>query len=179
MSCHESEEASPDPGAVPTVDPVPDQTTVPGKPARRAASPSPGGKPKRLPKKPKRRLPRAVHQVLANHAATFSDTLRKDPALQAFIRSNPRNFRADLLALIRAQFPLRRGRPPDPQLDEAYRMVTEGKSMPQVARKQFPGWEERDPYEQYVILKGLRQAVGRRKPPPYKHSRKRNPENPS
>ena len=164
--------------AVPPVHPVPEQRTVPGKPARRAAAPSAGRKPKRFPKKPKRRLPRTEHQVLAKHAATFCDMLRKDPALQALIRSNPRSFRADLQALIRAEFPLRRGRPPDPQLDEAYRMVTEqGKSVSQVARKQFQGWDRRDPYEQYLILRGLRQAVNRRKPRPYKRNRRRKPEN--
>jgi hypothetical protein len=130
-------------------------------------------------KKPKRRLPRQVHQVLANLAATFSNTLRNDPALQALIRSSPRNFRADLLGLIRAQFPLRRGRPPDPLLDEAYRMVDQGKSVPQVARIQFPDWSRKDPYERYLIVKGLGQAVRRRRPRPYKRDRKRKPESPA
>jgi len=121
-------------------------------------------------KRPKRRLPRKAHQLLANSVATFCETLRNEAALQALIRSSPRNFRADLLGLIRAQFPLRRGRPPDPQLDKAYRMVAEGKSVPQVARKQFSDWSRKDPYERYLILKGLGQAVRRRRPRPYKNT---------
>jgi hypothetical protein len=147
-----------DTGAAPPVSPVPgaaavkpdggqrkpDQT-APGRPGRHAAAPTPGGKRERRPKRHKRRLRGKSHQVLANHAATFCELLRNDPVLLALIRSSPRNFRADLLGLIRAQFPLRRGRPPDPQLDEAYRLITQGKSVPQVARQQFPDWSRKDP----------------------------------
>jgi hypothetical protein len=118
-------------------------------------------------KKHKRHLPRQAYQVLANLAATFANTLRNHPSLQALIRSNARNFCSDLLGIIRAQFPLRRGRPSDPLLDEAYRMVEQGRSVPQVARIQFPDW------------KGLGQAVRRRRPRPYKHDRESKPESPA
>jgi hypothetical protein len=105
--------------------------------------------------------------------------LRQDPVLMPLIQSQLSAFRADLQAVIRAQFPLRLGRPPDPQLDEAYQMVTQGKSLPQVARTQFSDWDKRDTYERYLLLKGLGQAVRRRTPRPYKQRRKKKPENPS
>jgi hypothetical protein len=56
-------------------------------------------------------------------------------------------------------------------------MVTQGKSLPQVARKQFSDWDKRDTYERYLLVKGLRQAVSRRKPRSYKQRRKKKPEN--
>ncbi|MCX6997895.1 MAG: hypothetical protein NTV49_12605, partial [Kiritimatiellaeota bacterium] len=49
-----------------------------------------------------------------------------------------------------AQFPLRRGRPPDPLLDEACHMIAQGKSVPQVLRQQIRNWDEVDAYTRYL-----------------------------
>ena len=137
---------------------------------RTAAAPSPGTKQKhrrKTPKKRKPQLPPEAYQRLVNRTATFCDTLRRDPVMAPQIGSRLGlvNFRTDLQAIIRAQFPLRRGRPPDPKLDEVARLVATGKSVLQVARKQFANWDSRDPDERYMILKPLRQAVSRRRKP--------------
>lgn len=53
-------------------------------------------------------------------------------------------------------------------------MVAQGRSVPHVAREQFPDWGKMDAYERYLIVKGLGQVARRRRPRPYKRDRTRN-----
>ena len=139
-----------------------------GHPGERADSPGAADARKRRRKQPKRYLPRKTYNKLAALTAGFADMLRHAPDLQPWVISaipdDLRGFRSDLLALIRAQFPLRRGRPPDPLLDEACHMIAQGKTVPQVLRQQIPNWDEVDAYTRYLAAKGLRQAACRRDP---------------
>ena len=76
---------------------------------------------------------------------------------------NPAGFRSSVLRAVRAQFPLKLGRPTDPRLDAACRLVLEGKTVPEVLRAQIPGWETLDRYTRILASKGLHQAVARRR----------------
>jgi len=114
-------------------------------------------------KQPKRHLPPESYNRLAPLTASFAQTLRGDPKLQSVIQSDLKGFRTDLQALIRTEFRLRCGRPPDPLIDDACRMMDHGKSAAQALRVQRPGWDKTDPYLRYLAEKGLRAAKGRRR----------------
>jgi hypothetical protein len=123
-----------------------------------------GGKSRSPAPSPSRRtLQPDEYRKLLRRCNTFAGTLRHDRDFAQSIRADPAGFRADLESAMRVQFPMRRGRPTDPQLDAACRMVGEGKSVPEVLRTQIPGWDSLDPYARYLTAKGLRQAVVRRK----------------
>ncbi len=110
----------------------------------------------------RRTLPPEKYRKLLRHCKTFAGTLRRDRDFAQAIHADPAGFRSDLERAIRGQFPMRRGRPMDPQVDAACRMVREGKSVPEVLRSQIPGWDSLDTYTRYLLAKGLRQAVARR-----------------
>lgn len=116
----------------------------------------------RCPKQPKPRLPPKIYKKLAALTASFAQTLRGDPKLQSVIQGDLKKFRTGLQVLIRTEFRLRCGRPPDPLIDDACRMMDQGKSAAQALRVQRPGWDKTDPYLRYLAEKGLRAAKGRR-----------------
>jgi len=76
-------------------------------------------------------------------------------------------FKKSVLRWIRRELPPRRGRPNDPRLDLAARMVHNGKTIKEVLRFQLASFDRMDTYGRYLAEKGLRAALARRK----KHSR--------
>jgi hypothetical protein len=58
---------------------------------------------------------------------------------------------------------MQRGRPTDPRIDAACKMVSEGRSIGDVLREQVKDWDHQDSYARYLASKGLRQAVNRRR----------------
>lgn len=123
-------------------------------------------------RKPKYFLSRKDYRKLARFAATFTESLRREPEFLKAISADLRRFRGDLLRAIRAQLRLRRGRPADPLLDSACALLKQGKSVAEVLRSQIPGFATLDPYTQYLATKGLRQAAARRAKPS-KHPKNR------
>lgn len=116
-------------------------------------------------------LPSKLHEKLATATIVFTEALRADPDFSQIIETDPHGFKGDLLRLVSAQFPLRRGRPTDPLLDDAYNKVEGGMTYTDVLRGQIPNYDALDPYQQYLLAKGLRMAVSRRRTKPRKASR--------
>ena len=71
-------------------------------------------------------------------------------------------FKKKVLRLVRQALPPRPGRPNDPQIDSAVRLVQQGKTVKQVLRLQIPGFDKLDTYGRYLAEKGLRAAITRR-----------------
>ena len=84
---------------------------------------------------------------------TFAGTVARDPA----------GFKKLVIHLLRRELPPRPGRPNDPRLDAAVRLIKRGKSVRQVLRIQIPGFERLDVYSRYLAEKGLRAAIARRR----------------
>jgi len=72
-------------------------------------------------------------------------------------------FKVQVIRLIRRELPPRRGRPNDPRLDYAARMVSQGNTVKNVLRSQIPGFDKLDTYGRYLAEKGLRAALARRR----------------
>jgi len=79
------------------------------------------------------------------------------------ITQDPKALRASVLRLVRRALPLRRGRPNDPRIDAAMRMLEQGKSIREILRLQTRGFEKLDTYGRYLAEKGLRTAIARRR----------------
>ena len=84
---------------------------------------------------------------------------------------DPKALRTAVLELVRRELPLRRGRPNDPRIDAAVRMLEQGKSVKEILRLQTRGFDKLDTYGRYLVEKGLRAAISRRR----KLSRKASP----
>jgi hypothetical protein len=72
-------------------------------------------------------------------------------------------FKKHVVRLIRRELPPRRGRPANPALDAAVRMIEQGKTFRDVLRLQVPNFEQMDTYGRYLAEKGLREAIARRR----------------
>lgn len=79
------------------------------------------------------------------------------------IADSPRDFKKQVIHLIRRELPPRPGRPLDPRLDAAAHLVQRGRTIRQVLRIQLTGFEQMDPYARYLSEKGLRAAIARRR----------------
>ena len=103
------------------------------------------------------------HQAenLEHRLKTFSVQLRRDFAQE--ITLDARRFKSQVLKLVRRGLPPRPGRPNDPQIDAAVRLVQQGMSLKDVLRLQIPGFERLDTYGRYLAEKGLRAAIARRR----------------
>jgi hypothetical protein len=71
-------------------------------------------------------------------------------------------FKNYVLLWIRRELPPRRGRPNNPQVDAAVRMIRQGRTINDVLRMQIPGFDKLDTYGRYLAEKGLRPAIARR-----------------
>ena len=71
--------------------------------------------------------------------------------------------RVAILQMVRREFPLRRGRPNDPRIDAAIRMLEQGMSIKEILRFQTRGFDTLDTYGRYLAEKGLRAAIARRR----------------
>ena len=94
-------------------------------------------------------------------ARAFAAQLRRE--FKQEYERDPRALRTALLKAMRFEFPLRRGRPNDPRIDEAIRMLGEGKSIREILCLQTSGFEKLDTYGRYLAEKGLRTAISRRR----------------
>ncbi len=74
-----------------------------------------------------------------------------------------RRFKKQVLKLVRRGLPPGPGRPNDPHLDAACRMIHQGKTVKQVLRVQIPDFDRLDSYGRYLAEKGLRAAIARRR----------------
>ena len=91
----------------------------------------------------------------------FADRLKRNFAQE--IANNPRDFKKRVLRLIRHELPLKKGRPPSPQIEEALTMLRQGKSVRDVLRAQISGFDGLDVYGRYLAEKALRQALARKR----------------
>lgn len=91
----------------------------------------------------------------------FTARLKRDFAKE--IASNPRDFKDQVLRLVRRTLPPKRGRPNDPRIDTAMRMIEQGNTVNKVLRSQITDFEKLDIYGRYLAEKGLRSAIARRR----------------
>ena len=101
---------------------------------------------------------RGLQQVVQDFGTQLKRHFAKD------IAGDPAGFKKQVLRLIRQVLPPRRGRPNDPQIDAAVRMVEQqGMTVKDVLRSQIPYYDKMDTYGRYLAEKGLRQAIARRR----------------
>jgi hypothetical protein len=86
----------------------------------------------------------------------FTDQLSQKHAAE--IARNPREFKQQVLKLIRRTLPPKRGRPASPQIEAALAMLREGKSVRNILRAQIAGFDHLDPYTRYLAEKAIRQG---------------------
>lgn len=103
----------------------------------------------------------------------FALRLKNDFATE--IARDARGFKKKVLHWVRQELPPRRGRPNDPRLDAAARMIAQGKTTRDVLIAQVPGFGRLDTYGRYLAEKGLRAAIGRRRK--QKRAAESSPEN--
>jgi hypothetical protein len=99
--------------------------------------------------------------ALGERVRRFTAHLKREFAAQ--IVSDPGRFKKQVLRLIRHGLPPRPGRPNDPHLDAACRMIEDGKTVKQVLRIQIPDFDRLDTYGRYLAEKGFRAAIARRR----------------
>lgn len=118
---------------------------------------------RRLARRYKPTLPPAAFGELGKLVRNLNAEVAKHAELSRAAKKDPKGFRADLVHLIVKAYPLKRGRPTDPLIDEACELLGHGKTVPTVLRKQIRDWQKLDAYTRYLAAKGLRQAARRRK----------------
>jgi hypothetical protein len=102
---------------------------------------------------PTQRLETRVRDFIGSVRTEFAEELSRDP----------KALRAAVLRLVRNALPIRRGRPNDPRLDAAMRLLEQGKTVREILRLQTRGFERLDAYGRYLAEKGLRTAIARRR----------------
>ena len=85
-------------------------------------------------------LPR--FKLLEAMTRDFTDRLRREFAQE--VTSNPKPFKTYLLRLVRRALPPRRGRPNDPRIDAAMRMIEQRRTINDVLRAQISDFEKLD-----------------------------------
>ena len=98
---------------------------------------------------------------LEEAARDFSARLKRDFSQE--IARNPRDFKKQVLRLMRQELPPRRGRPGSPQIEAALAMLRQGKTVREILRAQIPGFDQLDTYGRMLAEKALRQALMRRR----------------
>lgn len=91
----------------------------------------------------------------------FALRLKRDFARE--IAGDPRTFKKSVVQLVRRELPPKRGRPNDPRLDAAVRMLHQGKSPKDVLRFQIANFDKLDTHGRYLAEKALRAALARRR----------------
>lgn len=105
--------------------------------------------------------PSCTSRTLAAIARDFLAKVHRECAEE--LARDPKTLRASILRLVRRELPLRRGRPNDPRIDAAVRMLEQGKSVKEILRLQTRGFDKLDTYGRYLADKGLRAAITRRR----------------
>ena len=91
----------------------------------------------------------------------FTGRIRRQFAEE--ISRDPASFKRQIIGLIRRGLPPGRGRPKDPRIDAALRMLEQGETVKAVLRSQITGFDNLDAYGRYLAEKGLRTALARRR----------------
>jgi hypothetical protein len=91
----------------------------------------------------------------------FAAKLKRD--FPEELTADARGFKKRAMRLLRRELPPGRGRPTDPQLDAAARMVNQGRPIRDVVRWLVPGYDQMDTTGRYLTAKGLRAALARRR----------------
>jgi len=104
---------------------------------------------------------RSLEERLEALTGNFADQIKREFAAE--ISSDPKAFKTSVLRLLRRALPLRRGRPNNPRIDAAVRMLEQGKSVKEILRIQTRGFDKLDTYGRYLAEKGLRSAIARRR----------------
>src|SRR5579872_4178224 len=81
----------------------------------------------------KRTLPIKVRRKILTHCRSLRKQLEHDADLARVLNVDLRGVRGELLRVIKSVFPLKRGRPNDPYIDQACALVRQGTSVPEVA----------------------------------------------
>jgi hypothetical protein len=102
-------------------------------------------------------------EVGSLEAATRDFAARLKRNFSQEIARNPRDFKKQVLRLVRRTLPPRRGRPNNPHIDTAIRMIEQGKTTKEILRSQITDFEKLDTYGRYLAEKGLRGAIARRR----------------
>jgi hypothetical protein len=102
-----------------------------------------------------------VPQTVETLSRDFAARLRRHCAKE--LETDPRGFRERLMRFIRREFQSKRGRPTNPKLDQAARMIEKGTPTREVLRWLVPGLDKVDKYGRYLAAKGLRAALARRR----------------
>jgi hypothetical protein len=102
-------------------------------------------------------------EVGSLEAATRDFAARLKRNFSQEIARNPRDFKKQVLRLVRRTLPPRRGRPNNPHIDTAMRMIEQGKTTKEILRSQITDFEKLDTYGRYLAEKGLRGAIARRR----------------
>ena len=109
------------------------------------------------------RLKSDIVRSLEDATRNFSALLKRDFCHE--IARNPRDFKKQVLRLMRRELPPRRGRPNSPQIEAALAMMHQGKTVCEILRAQVRGLDELDTYGRMLAEKALRQALIRRRGP--------------
>lgn len=100
--------------------------------------------------------PREIEDVISDFILELRCRFREQSEKQ------PAEFKKQVVRLVRRHLPPRPGRPNNPRIDAAVRMVEQGKPIREVLRAQMPDFDRLDSYGRYLAEKGLRVAVTRR-----------------
>lgn len=112
----------------------------------------------------------SLAQVESSYQKVTKDvgSAKRDPAAKLKrdfpeeLTADARGFKKRAVRVLRRELPPGRGRPTDPQLDAAARMVDERKPIRDVVRWFFPDYDRMDTVGRYLTAKGLRAALARR-----------------
>ena len=97
-------------------------------------------------------IEQTISEYVSELRSRFREQSERDPA----------GFKKQVVRLVRRHLPPRPGRPNDPRIDTAVRMVEQGKTVKDVLRLQIPEFDSLDAYGRYLAEKGLRTAITRR-----------------
>jgi hypothetical protein len=104
---------------------------------------------------------RPLPERLEAFTGQFAEQIKREFAEE--LARDPKALRAAILRLVRRSLPLRRGRPNNPRIEAAVRMLEQGKSIKEVLRLQTRNFDKVDTYGRYLAEKGLRTAISRRR----------------
>ncbi len=104
---------------------------------------------------------RPLQERLEAFTGDFAKKIKREFAPE--ISRDPKAFKTSILRLMRRALPLRRGRPNDPQIDAAMRMLHQGKSVKEILRLQIRGFDDMDTFGRFLVEKGIRTAIARRR----------------
>ena len=104
---------------------------------------------------------RPLQERLEAFTGEFAQRVKREFAEE--LARDPKVVKTAVLRILQRSLPLRRGRPNDPRIDAAVRMLEQGKRVNEILRLQTRGFDKLDTYGRYLAEKGLRTAIARRR----------------